>query len=173
MTAINDVPINPNFLSPLNFQFSIKRAPNINFFIQKVNIPGLSLPVIEVVNPLIDIPFPGDHLNFEELNITFKVDEDLQNYLEIYNWIRALGRLNPADYHTLQFNETYLGQSIRSDISLNILTSLRNVNYEIIFIDAFPIKLSNLNFDTTAGDVSFIEASATFRYINYNIISTK
>ena len=169
MTAIDAVPANPNFLSPINFKFQLKRAPNLNFFIQRANIPGLQLPSISVSNPIINYPFPGDHLSYDEFQISFKVDEDFQNYLELHNWIRALGRLNPSDYYTLSKNPSYTGNSIRSDISLQILNSKRQPNYEIVFKDAFPTVLSSIEFDVTNEDVNFIEASATFIYLNYEI----
>ena len=83
MTAVDDTPSNRNFLSPLNFQFSIKKAPNVNFFLQKVNIPALSLPTIDIPTQFVPIPTSFTRVEYGEFNITFKVDEDLQNYLEI------------------------------------------------------------------------------------------
>ena len=171
MTAVSDTPNNPNFLSPINFKFSLKRAPTVNFFIQKVIIPGLSLPTDDMPTSIITVPFPGDHLNYEELEISFRVDEDLLNYLELHNWLRGLGRLNPSDYYTLQQKPIY-GDGLRSDISLNILRSTRQPNFEIIFKDAFPISLSNINFDSSMEDVNFIEATCSFRYLNFDIVKS-
>jgi hypothetical protein len=42
MTAIDDNPANRNFLSPINFKFRIKKAPNLNFFVQKISVPATS-----------------------------------------------------------------------------------------------------------------------------------
>lgn len=172
MTALDAVPTNPNFLSPINFKFQLKRAPTLNFFIQKANIPGLHLPSITAPNPIINYPYPGDHLSYDEFEISFKVDEDLQNYLEIHNWIRHLGRLNPSDYYTLATAPNYTGTGIRSDISLQVLNSKRQPNYEIVFKEAFPTVLSSISFDLTNEDVSFIEASASFIYLSYDINKT-
>ena len=55
MTAIDNTPENRNFLSPLNFKFSIKKSPNMNFFLQKVNLPSITQDVIVIptnFNPL-------------------------------------------------------------------------------------------------------------------------
>jgi hypothetical protein len=38
-----------------------------------------------------DIELPGDKLIFGDLTLRFLVDEDLENYLEIQNWMRGLG----------------------------------------------------------------------------------
>ena len=170
MTAIENTPTNPNFLSPLNFKFSIKRAPHINFFIQKVSIPSINLPSYESPNPFVKIPEPGDHINYGDLEITFRVDEELKNYLEIHNWIRALGKPKDfSEYKALSTNKSYTGNGIRSDISLMILSSAKNANYEIVFTDAYPYELSKMSFDTTDQTVEYIEASATFKYVLFEI----
>jgi hypothetical protein len=170
MTAIENTPTNPNFLSPLNFKFSIKRAPHINFFIQKISIPSINLPSYESPTPFVKIPEPGDHINYGDLEITFRVDEELKNYLEIHNWIRALGKPKDfSEYKTLSNNKSYTGNGIRSDISLMILSSAKNANYEIVFTDAYPYELSKMSFDTTDQTVEYIEASATFKYVLFEI----
>jgi hypothetical protein len=168
MSELREI-INRNFLSPLNFKFQLKRAPHINFFVQKVNLPGLTLPDIDINNPLIRIPYAGDHLMYDELNISFKVDEDLQNYMELHDWLRSLGKPSYQEYKNLATNSSYTGEGLRSDISLTILTSNKNANYEITFTDAFPIKVSGIDFNSSGSDVDYIEASANFRYVIYNI----
>ena len=158
-----------NFLSPLNFKFKLKRAPNLNFFIQKIDVPGLALPNVDSPNPFLTYPVPGDHLSYDDLIITFKVDENLENYMEIQNWIRGLGRPFPDQYKILESNPVTTGESLRSDISVTILTSSKQPNYELVFIDAYPVRLSGFEFDTTADDVNYIQASVTFKYQIYDI----
>jgi hypothetical protein len=160
---------NRNFLSPLNFKFVLKRAPNVNFFIQSADFPGLSLPDIDVSNPLVRAPYPGDHLMYDELNISFKVDEDLSNFLELHNWIRSLGKLNYNEYDTLANKKDYTGESLRSDISLTLLTSNKNANFEVVFKNAFPIRVAGFTLKTTDSDVDYVESSASFRYLSYDI----
>lgn len=170
MTALDKTPENKNFLSPLNFKFQIKKAPHVNFFIQKVNIPGISLPPPASNNPFVAIPFPGEHINYAPLVIEFKVDEDLQNYLEIHNWIRGLGKPESyQEYVNISREDPMTGEGIYSDISLMVLSSTKMPNYELTFIDAHPVSLSEINFNTTNQDVNYITASAQFRYTLYNI----
>ncbi len=169
MSAVDNTPTNKNFLSPLNFKFIMKRAPHVNFFIQKITIPGIELPTVMVPSPVIRVPEPGDHLDFEELGITFRVDEDLKNYLEVQNWLRAVGKLTYDSYKDLKTTPNYIGESLKSVISVTVLTSYKNPNYEIIFEDAFPIRVSGLTFDTTLEDVNYLEAEASFRFTKYEI----
>ena len=82
---------NKNFLNPTGFKFIINRAPKVVFFSNQANIPGLNLGTTEQATYLTDIPVPGDKLQFQDLNLRFLVDEDLENYLEIQHWLRGLG----------------------------------------------------------------------------------
>lgn len=170
MSAVDNTPLNKNFLSPLGFKFQIKKAPHVNFFIQKVNIPSLLLVSPEKGNPFVNIPYPGEHLRFGELKIEFKVDEDLKNYLEIHNWMRALGKPeNFEQYKQIQDQPIASGDGIYSDISLMVLSSSKMANYEIVFVDAYPIIISDLNFNSVDTDVNYIAASASFKYTYYTI----
>lgn len=174
MSAIEDTPQNRNFLVPLNFAFQINNTPAVNFFCQKCEIPGIELPSPVGPNPFVDIPHPGDQLQYgKNLKIEFKVDEEMQNYLEIHNWLTGLGK--PASFSQRKDIEegiTFKGSSGRSDISVFVLTQSKLPNYTITFIDAFPVKLSGLKFDTTNEDVTFLSAEAEFEYLYYKIEKT-
>lgn len=170
--ARTETPDNMNFLNPLNFKFQIKKAPSVNFFVQNVNLPGISLQNWDQPNPFVKIPQGGDHLYFDDLMINYKVDEDLKSYLEIYNWIKSMGFPDNFDqYQSLATSAITDGTGLVSDLSLVIFTSARNPSYEITFRDAFPVSISSLIFDTTQPDVDFLEAAATFRYTSYYIKS--
>ena len=170
MSAIDNTPENKNFLSPLNFRFLIKKAPHVNFFIQQVNIPSMTLQSPEPNNPFVKTPIPGEHLTFGDLRISFKVDEDLQNYLEIHNWLKGLGKPENFDqYKNIQDKPSYTGDGIYSDISLLVLSSTKMPNYEITYTDSFPVSLSDLVFRTTDENVKYITADATFKYTYYTI----
>jgi hypothetical protein len=169
-SAIDNTPENKNFLNPMNFRFSIKRAPHVNFFIQKVNIPSISVPPTEYPNPLVRIPYSGEHMDYGTLAITFKVDEDLENYLEIHNWVRGLGKPYAyKEYADLKSQNPIMGGGLKSDITLLILNSTKLPIFEITYTDAFPISLSEILFDTTSPDISYIEATAEFKYTLFEI----
>lgn len=170
MTALDRNPSSKNFLSPLSFVFSIKRAPNVNFFIQSVSLPGVMLDQAETSNPFVTIPHPGDHIYYEELGIHFKVNEDLSNWLEIYQWIQKLGFPDDHSQFASIYNQPLIsGLGTKSDISLLIADSNKNLKFEVFFKDAFPIMLSNLQFDVTADSVNYLDAFASFKYTSYDI----
>lgn len=171
MSALDNTPENKNFLSPLNFKFFIKKTPHINFFVQKVNLPSVRLVQVDTSNPFVKTPYAGDHIEFGTLTLNFKVDEDLKNYLEIHNWIIGLGFPEKYEqYKDLQDKPIYTGDGIVSDVTLTLLASTKTPNYEITFVDAFPITLSDLYFNTVDNTVNFLSADATFKYTHYNIL---
>ena len=84
-------PTKLDYASPTQFKFQILKLPKVEFFTTSVNLPGLSLNSIEQQTPLTDIPVPGTKLTYQDLEITFMVDENLENYREIHGWLTGLG----------------------------------------------------------------------------------
>lgn len=169
--AVNDQPTNRNYLSPVGYRFTLKRAPNVEFFVQRVSLPGLALPVVDRPTPFVRIPEPGDHLEFNQLSVTFKVNEDLDNYLEIFNWMVAMGKPEKFEQYTFDPKQSFNNpkETLKSDITVNILTSAMNGNFDFICRDCFPISLSELEFDSTVTDINYIEATVTFAMRDYTI----
>ena len=172
MTLVAGTPTNTNSLLQSNFVFRIRKAPHVNFFIQSAEVPQITIPSTQHPTPFVARKIPGDHITFDPFNISFLVDEDLQGYLEIHNWLMGIGFPNEFDeYADLASQPSVLGLGIYSDISLTVLTSAKNPNFEIIFKDAFPISLSTLNMEATvdAGGVSYQTVHAAFDYTSYSI----
>lgn len=170
MTAIDNTPSNKNFLSPLNFQFQIKRAPHVNFFIQRISLPSISMQVIDIPTMFNYLPDPGNKLSYQNLDITFKVDEDFSNYLEVHNWIRALSFPESfEERYGITHQPEYSGNGIHSDISLIVLNSDKKPNFEVIFKNAFPVSIEGVTFDTSMEDVNYLTTSASFKYMLYDI----
>ena len=172
MSASNKVPENLNYLSNVSFRLTMEDAPHLTWFCQSANIPGVSIDSIEVFNPHATVPVSGTRVSFEELSIRFIVDEEMKNWVEIYDRIIALGLAEGHDkYRKLQnsgSNLTARGGTV-SNIILTLLTSAMNPQMEFHFFDAFPINVSSVEFDSSAADVEYFVATATFRYVNYEI----
>jgi hypothetical protein len=187
MAALTTQPTNPQFLSPVGFDFRFRKLPNVNYFVQSVNLPGVQLGEAVLPSPFINIPIPGEHMMFGDLMLTFRVDENMENYIELFNWIQYLGfpesfnqskqlygkdglkgLTGPQD---VQRTGRVLGEGATSDATLTVLNSASNPNMSINFEDAFPISLTDLQFDTRATDIDFIEASVSFRFRQFKIFT--
>lgn len=167
--AITNIPSNKNFLSPLGFKFTLGRAPTLNYNVQSVVIPGIQLGEIEIPTPFVRMP-TSDGVTFSPLQVTFRVNEDLSDYLEIHDWMIGLGAPVSFDQYKALQNAALGSQStLSSDITVMIMNSSMRSNIKVLFHDAFPTSLGDLEFNTTDTDVSYIECTATFRYLRYEI----
>jgi hypothetical protein len=177
----SSLPTTQNFLRPNAFRFSLKDLPHTSFTCQSANIPQLAFGVAVQATPFYDIPRIGEKMSFGDLSIRFIIAEDMSNYLEIYNWMVALGF--PKSYN--QFDD-YLktkptksafitnkdGQSevlAYSDATLSILDSTNNPKISIIYKDAFPISLESLDYDIASSGVEYLTAIATFKFRIFEI----
>ena len=167
---------NRNFLSPTGFKFILTRSPKVAFFCNQANIPDLNLGIAIQPSYLKDIDTPGDKIVFGDLNIRFLVDENLENYMEIQNWIRGLGYPESLEeIYDFQkngiINPKYQHKSmnIYSDGTLQILSSNLIAKFNVSFKDLFPYSLSTISFDATDTDIQYFTADVSFKYTIYNI----
>ena len=119
-----------------------------------------------------DLPIPGDKLTFDDFNLKFTVDENLENYLEIQRWMRGLGYPeNIAEYDQWRLSDpNNPGQDPNlSDGSLTIFNSNFVPSTVVTFQGMFPTSLSTLEFDATSTDVQYITAQVSFKYAIYKI----
>ena len=56
-----------------------------------------------------------------------------------------------------------------SDATLIVYNSSFNEIVKVYFRDVFPVSLSTINFDASAGDIDYVTADATFKYSIYDI----
>lgn len=145
--------IENNLLSPLNYTFKLKKAPNVEYLIQQVSIPGMNLGSVQTPSPFVRLTHPGN-ITYDEVRLTFKVGENLTSYLEIFNWIEALGR--PDSYSQYDYTAT--------DATLVILNSAKRPVINVLFTDIFPTSLTGLDFDSTMTDVQYMTVDATFAF---------
>lgn len=168
--SLSTQPENISFLSPLGYQFQIKRAPHLNYFIQRVEVPSVSLPVADVQTPFTKIPFAGNRIDFGQLTVTFKIDENMENYLEIFKWIEGMGYPDRfKQYADLVSKMPTTGEGVFSDLSLIVLTGSKNPNMEFTFIDCFPVDLTGLMFESTSVDVEYVTATVTFAHRKFDL----
>ena len=167
---------NRNFLSPTGFQFSLSKEPKVSFFCTSARIPELSLQTTTQPTYLKDLDIPGEKLTYGDLNLRFLVDEDMTNYMAIHNWLTGLGFSETTqDFVDLTTDDQGLKNQLKeqfSDGSLSILNSNYRVNTIVKFKDLFPVSLSSLEFDTSATDIQYFTADATFKYTIYNILDS-
>lgn len=157
-------PENRNKLTSNKFIFTITRTPTFSYFCQRANIPEISMGVSLQSNPTaMDIKRPGTRHVFGDLIVSFAVDEEMKNWLEIYNWIRDLST------DTYAYGDILKEDQKISTGMLYVLSSAYRPIVKVTFYDMFPTSLTGIDFDTTSADVASIIASATFNFTRYEI----
>jgi hypothetical protein len=166
---------NRNFLSPIGFKFNIAKNRKIDFFSNKAKIPGLTLGIANQGTPFKRIDVPGDVIEYDDFILSFIVDENLENYMAIHNWITGLGFPENFDqYKNLVTNDDGIGDEKLqfSDGSLAILNSNYREVAQIRFKDLFPYYITSIDFDSTVNDIQYFTAEVSFKYTVYSIVDT-
>lgn len=159
------MPIN-NYLSTGGFAIKIARLPNVEFFSQKVLVPGVTANPVETQTPLRKFYSVPDHLNYADLDLTFIIDENMENYREIYEWLKGIGTPDNLEQYDKLKNSV---DGDQSDITIMLLNSHKNPNIEFTFSNAFPIGLTPISLDLAQQDVVYAEATVTMRYDAFDI----
>ena len=149
MASLANQPKNINYLTNVQFKFELVGYPEINFFVQAVNLPGLSTQSVQM-------PFPRQPgiqknlgvIEFEILSLQFLVDEYLNNYTAIWNWMMAKDASNTSAILTL-------------------LSSHMNPFLEVHFNSIYPIGLSELLFDSSSVEPEYKVANLQMTYTHY------
>ena len=159
-------PTNLNQLNVISFDVSFSRLPSVQYFCQRISLPTVVLGETNEPSPFLNLPLEGDTLTFEALSLSFIVDEDLQNYISVYNWLTALGF--PRDYKQFAILEEPAAASKTlskySDLTIVLHTNKSNPNYRVKFTDCFPTSLSSIQFDATPTGMDPIVVDATFNF---------
>jgi len=181
-------PTKLDYASPTQFKFGINQLPKVEYFVTQALIPDISLETTVQNTPFKDIPVPGEKLTYGNLSVTFLVDEYLENYTSLHNWITGLGFPERRDQFSKFRDETSntradarntpttdtIGlatsdKSMYSDGYLMVLSNKNNPIVQVNFQDMFPISLGSLSYDQGLTDVQYLTVETTFQYNIYTI----
>jgi hypothetical protein len=188
-SPLNRQPTKLDYSSPTQFKFTIHQLPKVEFFTTSAAVPGISLNNYEQPTPFKNIPIIGDRLTYEDLTISFIVDEYLENYITIHNWMTGIGFPKSRSQFTAFRNtgsntpnsstggNTDIGvvgsatddNAFYSDATLTILSNKNNPIVEVRYADMFPTSLSALEYNQNTSDVEYITANITFKYKLYEM----
>ena len=173
-TAFDKQIQNRNFLSPVGFKFTLAKEPKVSFFCNSASIPEITLGNTVQPSYLKDIDIPGEKLTYGDFSLRFLVDENLENYMKMHNWLTGLGFPETTQQFKTLTTDDVTGEGALdqqfSDASLHILNSnFRDVAI-VKFRDLFPVSLSSLEFDASEADVQYFTADVTFKYTIYDIL---
>ena len=152
-----------NFLQNNGFTFSLIRIPQTIFRCTTVDIPSLTVPAASAPYTQGEQFFPGTANEFDELSLSFLVDENLDNYEELYRWITQ-----QRSYEN-QVPRNDKESFMVSDGVLVTMTNSFNAGRTFYFKDLFPVTLGTLHFDTSVDTVQPVECTVSFRYSYFEL----
>ena len=184
-------PTQLDYVSPTQFKFNIHQLPKVDFFCTAANVPAISLGEAVFPTPYKEIPVMGDTLTYDNLSISFIVDENLENYIEMHDWLTAIGfpknRNQFSTFRSSTASTPIATQGTSDDIGdvqpatsargmfgdaiLTVLTNKNNPVVEVRFQDIYPVALGALDFTQTSTDVEYISVTADFSYKIYDIVT--
>lgn len=149
---------NFDLFSPNKFKVVIEKFPATNFFAQTILIPGFSIGAIpHPTNTWADISQPGDKILFEDLVVSFLLDEDLVTQKELMDWTYGIVR--------------GLVEPRFSDISIIALTNNSTKNKTYKFFNCYPYSTGSFSVDTKVPEDQPITLDVIFKYSHYEIAS--
>jgi hypothetical protein len=177
MTTVlsTQIPTNVNPLSPNGYLFTLQRLPTLSYFCQEVSLPAITLPEATQLTPFSKVALAGDQIDFDTLRVQFLIDDKMENYKAIHNWIIGLGFPEDyAQYTAIIDSVTTAAMSevakSSSDATLVILGNDNNPIQTIQFVDCIPQSLESITFTSTNQDVTYLIGSVTFSYSYYRFI---
>ena len=81
-----------SFLTNNQYTLTFPKISKTILTLQQTNIPGIAMTISQVGTPFSNMKEPDTKIMFEDLVCTFKLTENFDGYLEIYNWIKEIGR---------------------------------------------------------------------------------
>ena len=176
MSVLSRTPENTNYLQPTKFLMSFNRIPNATWFCQSVNIPGVSVGQAPLNCPSVTVYSPGNQITYNNFNMTFLVNEDVQSWIDLHDWFRSFASPDGTDERNLktalqnQYNNMSSKKQQYSDATLTILSAMNNPILRVEFTNMFPVSLSDIIFDTKQSADDIITADATFVYDQFKFI---
>ena len=189
MASVKRQPDKLDYASPTQFRFGIHQLPKVEFFSTAATIPAIALSDVLVPTPFKSIPMMGDQLTYDNLSISFIVDEYLENYLSIHEWMTAIGfPKNRTQFSQFKSNTSNTpstasspsrdigdvqkptsANALFSDATLTVLSNKNNPIVNVFFRDLYPIAMTGLSYNQAATDVEYLTAEITFAYQLYEI----
>lgn len=153
---------NINSLSSNRGLLNIERAKNISIQTQNVMIPSINIAEAVRVTPKVNIPIPGDKIEFEDFAIEFIVDENLEAWKEIHNWMISIAA--PEKF------SQYDKDNQVCDATLHIYSSHNQEVMKFQFYDIWPSNLSTIDFTEEDSETVMKKCNVMFKYMLYNIV---
>lgn len=151
-----------NYLLPTKASLDVIGASGFSLNVQTFQIPTIFGYVAEQPTPNAIRPLPGNKMIYDTLKISFLVNENLEAWLEMHNWIR--GCYAPENTSEFKDKKLYL-----EEIVLTTYSSANNPLFKFRFHDAFPVRLDEISFNIQQETAEPVKSKVEFSYLRYDV----
>lgn len=154
----------PDTTNPMldtHFKLTFSRLPNMTFWCTSTNIPSVTIGEVPVANKFVSLHVPGSSIQFDQLKVSFLVDEEFSNWNEIYKWMRQIVPFE--DFTEILSSD----QKYYSDATVHCLNSAKRPHVNFVFKKLFPISIDGFDLNTMLTDSSPISINATFVFESF------
>lgn len=156
---------NINYLRTNAFKFTIDRGSNqLELFCQATGLPGVKLsssPQPTILGT--QIPVATNTFAFDPLVVEFIVDENLDNWKSVFDWMKEIGNISNDTEGT-----PYQTWSATATLTPMTPEFCPLSNRIITFYYVIPVDLGGLSFKADINDPVPIKCRVTFSYAYYS-----
>lgn len=161
--------LSTNFLQSNSYQLLLPRFPEIQYFATDFVLPEVTLPPAYASTPYTDLKFAGDKPVFSNMTFNFLVDEQMNNYQEILDWINGIGFSSSySDYTNYPDKGSKYEVLGEQDVKVVVLSSKSNPIRTLNFYDAIPVSLSGLQMTSQDSGTNYVKASLVMAYTRFD-----
>lgn len=160
-----------NLVQKGNFRFDIpdnRLSETFQWQVQELTFPSVQIETARVVRSpkLSNTLIAGTGTTYDNIQITFLLDENLTAYAELYSWMLTMQ--NPNGPTT---------ESASNVPRTSLLHIMNNTKEDIVvtfkFHRMFPVSLDSIDWNyTEVGDLESMTCVATFQYEYFDMITT-
>ena len=155
-------PTKINLAKSTNYKLNLHVLPETQFWLTTCNIPTFSTNEVPIPDPIHGYRYkPTNTSTVAPMTVTFLVDEDYSNYMEILDLMyKAAGPDMSKRYQ--------VGETTGFDGSLHILSNNKNISDKVFtFHNLFPTILGELQMTNESSEPLLTDLTLQYDYMTY------
>ena len=151
-----------NLAKSTNYRLNIHMLPNVQFWLTTCNLPTFSVNEVPIPDPVHGYRYKSTNTStIAPMTVTFLVDEDYQNYMEILDLMyKAAGPDLSKRYKE--------GDVTGSAGSIHVLSNNKNISDVVFtFHNLFPTILGELQMTNESAEPLLTDLTMQYDYMTY------
>ncbi|PCJ96689.1 MAG: hypothetical protein COA52_00340 [Hyphomicrobiales bacterium] len=147
----------------------LEKTPLVEFFGKSISIPSISIAPIDRSTQFTTLKEQGDTIQFSQLDVTFRIDEQLLNYKEIFDWMVSIGFPEDFTQYGNPRGISTMKNVLVSDIDILLFSSKNNPLHRFTFVGAWPTDLSGISINIDDESIIYTECTVSFAYDTFSL----